>query len=76
MSSIFNRRRIALLSVVVLAVVMMASGAAQQRSDPQNAVNNAFHQFQKLKGREETEINPGPSGRSIPNLFGNPLLPR
>ena len=40
MSSLFTRRRIGLLSVVVIAVVMMASGAAQQRPDPQTAVKD------------------------------------
>jgi hypothetical protein len=44
-----EERRVWLLSVVALAVVMMASGAAQQRPDPQSAANDAINQFRTLR---------------------------
>ena len=44
-----SEERVWLLSVVALAVVMMASGAEQQRPDPQSAANDAFYQFRTLR---------------------------
>ena len=57
-SRLLNRRRRGLLSVVVLAVVMTASGAAQQRPDPQTAVNDAFNQFRTLKEGKNADYIP------------------
>ena len=73
MSSLFHRRRIGLLSVVVLAVVMMASGSAQQRPDPQTAVNNAFNQFRTLKEGKNADYIPA-LAKVDPNIFGIALV--
>jgi len=56
------------LSVVVLAVVMTASGAAQQRPDPQTAVDDAFNQFRTLK---EGTVDPNLFGISLVTVGGN-----
>ena len=66
---VWLRRRMSLLSVVVLAVVMMASGAAQQRSDPQTAVNDAFNQFRTLKEGKNADDIPA-LAKVDPNVFG------
>jgi len=58
-----------LLSVVVLAVVMTASGAAQQRPDPQTAVSDAFNQFRTLKEGKNADDIPA-LAKVDPNLFG------
>ena len=68
-----NRRRRGLLSVVVLAVVMTASGAAQQRPDPQTAVNDAFNQFRTLKEGKNADYIPA-LAKVDPNLFGIALV--
>ena len=72
-SGLLNRRRIGLLSVVVLAVVMTASGAAQQRPDPQTAVNDAFNQFRTLKEGKNADYIPA-LAKVDPNLFGISLV--
>ena len=54
---------------VVLAVVTMASGAAQQRPDAQTAVNDAFNQFRTLKEGKNADYIPA-LAKVDPNLFG------
>ena len=66
---VWLRRRMGLLSVVGLAVVMTASGVAQQRPDPQTAVNDAFNQFRTLKEGENADDIPA-LAKVDPNLFG------
>ena len=67
------RRRMGLLSVVGLAVVMTASGAAQQRSDPQTAVNDALNQFRTLKEGKNADYIPA-LAKVDPNLFAISLV--
>jgi len=62
-----------LLSVVVLAVVMTAAGVAQQRPDPQTAVNDAFNQFRTLKEGKNADYIPA-LAKVDPNLFGIALV--
>jgi glutaminase len=62
-----------LLSVVVLAVVMTSSGVAQQRPDPQTAVNDAFNQFRTLKEGKNADYIPA-LAKVDPNLFGISLV--
>ena len=70
---VWLRRRMGLLSVVVLAVVMTASGVAQQQSDPQTAVNDAFNQFRTLKEGKNADYIPA-LAKVDPNLFGISLV--
>jgi len=70
---VWLRRRMSLLSVVVLAVVMTASGVAQQRPDPQTAVNDAFNQFRTLKEGKNADYIPA-LAKVDPNLFGISLV--
>ena len=70
---VWLRRRMSLLSVVVLAVVMTASGVAQQRPDPQTAVNDAFNQFRTLKEGKNADYIPA-LAKIDPNLFGISLV--
>src|SRR6188472_2141621 len=73
LSRLLNRRRMGLLSVVVLAVVMTASGVAQQRPDPQTAVNDVFNQFRTLKEGKNADYIPA-LAKVDPNLFGIALV--
>jgi len=73
LSRLLNRRRMGLLSVVVLAVVMTASGVAQQRPDPQTAVNDAFNQFRTLKEGKNADYIPA-LAKADPNLFSISLV--
>jgi glutaminase len=70
---VWLRRRMGLLSVVGLAVVMTASGVAQQRPDPQTAVNDAFNQFRTLKEGKNADYIPA-LAKVDPNLFGIALV--
>ena len=74
MSRQFNRRHIGLLSIGALAVVVaLVSVSAQQRPDPQTAVNNAYNQFRTLKEGKNADYIPA-LAKVDPNLFGIALV--
>jgi len=52
---------------------MTASGAAQQRPDPQTAVSDAFNQFRTLKEGKNADYIPA-LAKVDPNLFGISLV--
>jgi glutaminase len=63
------------LPIGVLATVVASgwSPAAQQASDPQTAVNNAFNQFRTLKEGKNADYIPA-LAKVDPNLFGIALV--
>jgi glutaminase len=70
----FTRTRAGLLMVAILAVAgALMSVAAQQRPDPQTAVNNAFNQFRTLKEGKNADYIPA-LAKVDPNLFGIALV--
>src|SRR5690349_15825044 len=74
MSTLFSRRRVGLLFVAVLTVTgMLIAVTAQQRPDPQTAVNNAFNQFRTLKEGKNADYIPA-LAKVDPNLFGIALV--
>src|SRR5262245_32842102 len=74
MSRQFTHTRVGVLLVAVLAVAgALMSVAAQQRPDPQTAVNNAFNQFRTLKEGKNADYIPA-LAKVDPNLFGIALV--
>jgi glutaminase len=74
MSRQFNRRRVGVLAIAVLAVTAAAwSVSAQKTLDPQTAVNNAFNQFRTLKEGKNADYIPA-LAKVDPNLFGIALV--
>jgi glutaminase len=69
-----KQRQIRVLSVVSLGVtVAIVTVTAQQRPDPQTAVNNAFNQFRTLKEGKNADYIPA-LAEVDPNLFGIALV--
>jgi glutaminase len=73
-SRVISRHRRIWLAVVALSVALAGwTLTAQQASDPQTAVNNAYNQFKALKEGKNADYIPA-LAKVDPNLFGIALV--